>query len=77
MISNLKLNISTSEIYLFACVNRRLNLTNLYNELTQDQLTDLNYDKLETVFKNYRENSYDFKNDYLQLEKKTYILTTI
>ena len=70
MVSNIKLNISTSEIYLFACVSRRLNLTNLYNELTQDQLTDLNYNKLETVFKNYRANSYDFKNDYFELEKK-------
>ena len=73
MVSNIKLDFSTFEIYLFACVNKKINLSKLYDEITQKELLELDYNKLSTVFKNFRLNTYDFKTDFVNLiEKETY-----
>jgi hypothetical protein len=75
MITYLDLNISTSEIYFFANVLKRLNINAMYNQITQNELTELKYDKMCDFLNNIRDSDLDLNktcNKFIS-EKKSYI----
>jgi hypothetical protein len=72
MITNLTLDCSTFEIYLFATINKSINLKNIYDEITQDNLLELKKDILIQFLKNIRNNSYDFEEETIKLPEHDY-----
>ena len=72
IIAHFKLNCSTVELYLFATINKSINLKNIYDELTQDNLLELNKNVLMQFLKNIRANSYEVDDYAIKIKEKDY-----
>ena len=57
----LDLNVSSSEIYLFAMTEKLINISMVYKEITQNNLLDFTKEQLATFLGNFGENSFDFE----------------
>ena len=69
-----KLNISSKELYFFASIKKRLNINAIYNEITQNELIELKYNKICDFLNNIRTDPYNFDktcNNYIS-KKKSY-----
>jgi hypothetical protein len=75
LIIYLDLNISLNEIYFFATTLKRLNITAMYNEITQNELIELKYDKMCDFLNNIRDLDYDLTKscDKFISKQSTYV----
>lgn len=56
------LNVSSSEVYLFAMTEKLVNISRVYKEITQNNLLDFTKEQLATFLGNFGENSFDFES---------------
>ena len=60
------------ELYLFATINKSINLRNIYDEITQDDLLELNKNVFTQFLKNIRDNSYEFDENIIKIKDQEY-----
>jgi hypothetical protein len=72
LVKYLNLDMTSSELYLFAMMEKLINISRVYKEITQNNLLDFTKEHLSTFLGNFGKKSFDFENDMFIPEKELF-----